>query len=218
MNDYGGQNQTDIRQHCPLPNTERGRDPTRPVVSLCTKVCILCLCVHVRVHACVMILCCLFFPFRLYWTADSEEADRKWGWEWEGQDMQQRLKSTRKPASHDMHSPSLCSYKYVWKCICVCCVTSILDTPIWHQEQAVWRGKVSSHVSCASAKGLHLNTAQRLQPVASELFRSSPAWEEIPLHTTRWRYSVFIIQRKGNRNCRSTNHCYDKAEFSHHSC
>ena len=38
---------------------------------------------------------------------------------------------------------------------------------------------------------------------------------ERPLHTTRWRYSVFIIQRKGNRNCRSTNHRYVNAEFSY---
>lgn len=57
---------------------------------------------------------------------------------------------------------------------------------------------LTSRTSCVEGpsvtKGLHLNTAQRLQPVASKLIRSSPAWEEIPL-------------------CWYTNCCYDWAAF-----
>ena len=71
----------------------RGEGTPRVLLCFCAQRCAYCVCVFMSVSMRVWwYYVVLFFPFRLYWTADSEDADRKWGSEREEHDMKQRLK------------------------------------------------------------------------------------------------------------------------------
>lgn len=76
-------------------------------------------------------------------------------------------------------------------------MTALNSPDTTNQDQRTSRGK--SRLWCqlmllASGPKTCLNTLQRLQPMSNHYERTASAWEEIPLHTSRWQWSVFVIQ------------------------